>query len=127
MTVEGYEQLIQEAEKEIGYCEQMISIIKDINLDLSNCIKALENAAGALDAGLIILYKPYGELIRERITPINSFNDNIDDDAIGLIEARIDELRNNIAEWQRAKTSLLARLASLKQKIFGDGNESDKK
>ena len=126
MTVEGYEQLIQEANKEIGYCEQMISIIKKINLDLSNCIKDLENAASALDAGLIILYKPYGELIRERITTINSFNDNIDD-AIPLIKARIDELRKNIAGWEIAKKSLSARLASLKQKIFGNGNESDKK
>lgn len=126
MTVEGYEQLIQEAEKEIGYCEQMISIIKDINLDLSNCIKDLENAASALDAGLIILYEPYGKLIRERITPINSFNADVDD-KIKLIEARIDALRNNIAAWQSAKSSLIARLASLKEKIFGKNKESNTK
>ena len=122
MTVEGYEQLIQEAEKEIGYCEQMISIIKDINLDLSNCIKDLENAASALDAGLIILYEPYGKLIRERITPINSFNGNIDG-AIDLIEARIVELRNNIAGWEKAKRSLMAYLASLTEKLFGKKDE----
>lgn len=108
MSVEGYEALIEEAKKEIECCKQMISIINSVNGNLSNCVNALYNSIGSLDAGLIVNGKVES-------APIN---DNLCN-SIGLIKVRIAELDENIVVWEKAKKSLLAYLASLKEKIFG--------
>ena len=115
MTVADYDALISEAKKEIGYCRQMIPLINDINNNLSNCIKDLSSVVSSLKAGLIIDGVPQGSTIEEKTNVIKPSSDLLSG-SIPLIEARIKELEGNIVEWERAKSSLLVRLASLFKK-----------
>ena len=114
-TIAEYEALISKAKIEIENCNEIIAIIKEMSLNLSNCAKELMGVSDSLYAGLIIDGVGQGGNSKLNSVVIKSFS-NVLENSIPLVNARIKELNNNIEAWEKAKVSLWAQIASLLEK-----------